>query len=216
MANDTQSVVVSVNYRLAPEHRLPSAYDDALEALHWIKTSQDDWLTRFADYSNCYLMGESAGGNIAYNAGLRAAAEVDQLKPVKIQGLILVQPFFGGKERTASEQRLANDPVLPLPVADLMWELSLPLGVDRDHEYCNPTVEGGSKVLDKIRQLVWKIIVFGSDGDPLVDREMEMVKLLKDKGAQVVGQFHGRDRHGVFVIEPTKAKELCTTIKKIY
>ncbi|KAI9078225.1 hypothetical protein K1719_039839 [Acacia pycnantha] len=68
IAQRTQSVLVSVNYRLAPEHRLPAAYDDALEALHWIRTSEEKWLTCFADYSKCYLMGESAGGNIAYNA----------------------------------------------------------------------------------------------------------------------------------------------------
>ncbi|KAI9078206.1 hypothetical protein K1719_039820 [Acacia pycnantha] len=68
-------------------------------------------------------MGESAGGNIAYNAGLRVAAEVDQLEPLKIKGLILVQPFFGGVKRTSSEERLANDTILPPPVTDLVWEL---------------------------------------------------------------------------------------------
>lgn len=73
MANDVVAVVASVEYRLAPEHRLPAAYEDAVEALHWIISNQDDWLRRYVDYSNVYLMGSSAGGNIAYNAGLRAA-----------------------------------------------------------------------------------------------------------------------------------------------
>ncbi|KAI9076323.1 hypothetical protein K1719_041686 [Acacia pycnantha] len=60
IAQRTQSVLVSVNYRLAPS-TVPAAYDDALEALHWIRTSEEKWLTCFADYSKCYLMGESAG-----------------------------------------------------------------------------------------------------------------------------------------------------------
>ncbi|XP_054788548.1 carboxylesterase 1-like [Prosopis cineraria] len=216
IAEHTQSVVVSVNYRLAPENRLPAAYDDAIEALHWIRTSDDPWLTHFADCSNCYLMGESAGGNIAYNAGLRAAAEVDQLEPLKIRGLILVQPFFGGMKRTPSELRLADDTMLPLPVTDLFWELSLPVGADRDHEYCNPTAESGYKGFDDIQRLGWKVIVFGSYGDPLVDREVELVRLLEERGVQAKGHFEGEYKHADFSKEPTKAiaKQLYQTVKK--
>ncbi|RYR76249.1 hypothetical protein Ahy_A01g000859 [Arachis hypogaea] len=76
MANATQSVVVSVDYRLASKHRLPVAYEDSVQALHWIRASNDLWLAH-ADFSRCYLMEESVGGNIAYNTGLRAAAEAD-------------------------------------------------------------------------------------------------------------------------------------------
>ncbi|XP_028768565.1 carboxylesterase 1-like [Neltuma alba] len=217
LAENTQSVVVSVNYRLAPEHRLPAAYEDAMEALHWIRTSDDPWLTCFADFSNCYLMGGSAGGNIAYNTSLRAATEVDQLEPLKIQGLILVQPFFGGVERNSSELRLADDKMLPLPVNDLFWELSLPVGVDRDHGYCNPTGESGRKGLDEIERFRWKVTVFGSYGDPLVDREMELVKALEEKGVEAKGYFEGEYKHGDFSKEPAKAlaKQLYKRIKKV-
>lgn len=216
MVETTQSVVVSVNYRLVPEHRLPAAYDDALEALHWIRTSEDPWLTRFADYSNCYLMGESAGGNIAYNAGLRAASEVNQLEPLRIQGLILLQPFFGGVKRTPSELRLADDTMLAIPVTDLFWEFSLPVGADRDHEFSNPMAESGSKGFDDIKRLGWKVIVFGSYGDPLVDREVELVKRLEEKGVEASGHFVGEYKHADFSKEPTKAlaKQLYESIKR--
>lgn len=40
-------------------------------------------------------MGDSGGGNIAYHAALLAAAQVDDLLPLKIKGLILLKPFFG-------------------------------------------------------------------------------------------------------------------------
>ncbi|RDY04978.1 Carboxylesterase 1, partial [Mucuna pruriens] len=69
MANSADALVASLDYRLAPEHRLPAAYDDAAEALRWIGSSEDEWLTKYADYSNCYLMGNSAGATIAYHAG---------------------------------------------------------------------------------------------------------------------------------------------------
>lgn len=123
IANDVQAVVASVDYRLAPEHRLPAAYDDAVEALHWIKTCpDDDWFREFVDYSSCYLMGNSAGATIAHYAGLRVAEKGHQdLKPMKIQGLILRQPFFGGTRRTDSEMRLEKNPVLLMCVCDLLW-----------------------------------------------------------------------------------------------
>ncbi|XP_061373982.1 carboxylesterase 1-like [Gastrolobium bilobum] len=216
LANQTQSVVVSVDYRLAPEHRLPAAYEDSVEALHWIKRSKDLWLTRHADYSRCYLMGESAGGNIAYNAGLRAAAEVDKIKPLKIQGLVLIQPFFGGTKRTPSELRHADDSTIPLPITDLMWNLSLPIGVDRDYEYSNPTVTAGAKVLDQIKLLGWRFAVFGCDGDPLLDRGKELVKLLEDKGMHVVGQFYGGGRHGIFVGDPSMSEKVFDLVKSFY
>ncbi|KAK3220857.1 hypothetical protein Dsin_014827 [Dipteronia sinensis] len=99
--------------------------------------------------------GNTAGGNLAYHAGLRATAEVDNLQPLKIRGLILHHPFFGGTNSTDSELRLADkNPLYHRSVGELSWSLCLPLGADLDHEYCNPTVEGGSKVvLDQIKRL---------------------------------------------------------------
>ncbi|KAK7343641.1 hypothetical protein VNO77_12547 [Canavalia gladiata] len=199
----TRSVVVSVNYRLAPEHRLPAAYKDSVEALRWIKASNDPWLTRYADYSRCFLMGESAGGNIAYFVGLRAAAIADQMKPLKIKGLVLIQPFFGGIKRTPTEVRIGQNATLPLPISDLMWDLSLPIGVGRDYKYSKPTLQGKDKVLHRIRELGWTIAVFGCEGDTLVDREKELVEMLKDKRVHTVGQFYPGGRHGIFAGDPS-------------
>ena len=211
---DLHVVIASVEYRLAPEHRLPAAYDDAVEALHWIKTTHDKWLKEYADFSNCYIMGSSSGGNIAYLAGLRVAAEVDHFEPLMIiKGLILHQPFFGGTQRTGSELRLVNDPRLPQSVLDLMWDMSLPIGVDRDHEYCNPTVMGGSKLLDQIKRLGWKVLVIGCDGDPLIDRQIELVRMLEAKSVQVVGHFSVGGYHMVHVTDPSKAEALHAVLK---
>lgn len=213
IAIELNIIIVSVGYRLTPEHQLPAAYDDAVEALHWIKTNQDDWLRNYADFSNIYIMGTSAGGNIAYHGGLRAAAEADSLKPLRIKGLILHQPFFGGSQRTPSELRVGDsDPVLPLSVSDLMWELALPIA-DRDHEYCNPTVGGGSRLLENIKLLGWRIFVTGCDGDPLIDRQIQLVKLMEEKGVAVVSKFREGDYHGVEIFEPSKAKAFHVVLK---
>nr|GMD40410.1 carboxylesterase 1-like [Ipomoea batatas] len=120
IATETSAVVISVGYRRAPEHRLPAAYDDCMEALYWIKISDDEWLTKYADFSRCFLMGTSAGGNIAYRVGLSASLICKELKPLEIRGLILHHPYFGGKERTGSELRSVDDKLFPLRLNELI------------------------------------------------------------------------------------------------
>uniref|UniRef100_A0A3Q7HB98 Alpha/beta hydrolase fold-3 domain-containing protein n=1 Tax=Solanum lycopersicum TaxID=4081 RepID=A0A3Q7HB98_SOLLC len=95
-------LVVSVEYCQAPKHRLLAAYDDCMEALHWIKTKPDELLSNHAVPEATWC-----------NVGLRAAESWDNLKPLEIKGLILNQPFFGGNKRTQSEVRLVNDDMLP-------------------------------------------------------------------------------------------------------
>ena len=63
MAHHLHVIVVSLEYRLAPEHRLPAAYDDAVEALHWIKTSHDPWLRQHSDSSPMFAVEKLTGPN---------------------------------------------------------------------------------------------------------------------------------------------------------
>ncbi|XP_019431473.1 PREDICTED: probable carboxylesterase 8 isoform X2 [Lupinus angustifolius] len=71
------AIVASVEYRLAPEDRLPAAYDDAVDAINWMRnqaldpTKSEPWIREHADFNNCFLMGCSAGGNITYFADSR-------------------------------------------------------------------------------------------------------------------------------------------------
>ncbi|XP_028768568.1 carboxylesterase 1-like [Neltuma alba] len=208
MANQIPAVVVSVQYRLAPEARLPAAYDDAVEALRWLKATDEKWIREFSDVSRCYLMGTSAGGNMAYHVGLRLAAAVDEFGPMKIKGVILHHPFFSGSQRTESEVRLAINPTLPLSGSDLMWELALPEGADRDHEYCNPTVTHDWRTrFDEIGRLGWEILLAACDGDPMVDRQMELVKMLRSRGIKTVEHI-GEGHHGMDLVDLSRAGPL--------
>ncbi|KAL5727801.1 hypothetical protein ACHQM5_000952 [Ranunculus cassubicifolius] len=188
-ASEIPSIVVSVEYRLAPENRLPAAYDDAKDALCWIKqqaldSNGDPWLRDYGDFSRCYIMGCSNGANIAYRTGL-VLPELD-LGPVKVAGLILNQPLFGGEEKTRLERKMVNDDVLPSSAMDMLWGWALPVGTNRDHEFCNPTVEGTySKNIKKMP----RILVRGFEGDVMLDRQMQFVKMLMKNGVQITAHF---------------------------
>eukprot|EP00267_Zea_mays_P038081 XP_008676231.1 probable carboxylesterase 3 [Zea mays] len=93
------AIDVSVYYRLASEHKLPAAYDDAWAALRWAVTLGEDlWLLEHADLSGVFLVGCSAGANIVHDTAVRASAA-----GVAIRGLALVPPYFTGREAMGGE-----------------------------------------------------------------------------------------------------------------
>ncbi|CAH8382827.1 unnamed protein product [Eruca vesicaria subsp. sativa] len=183
LARDSNVVVASASYRQAPEFKLPAAYDDGEDALKWIKYSPDkEWIKSYADLSNVFLMGTNSGGNVAYNVGLRSTEQ--DITPLCIRGLILHDPFFDGEERCASE--VSHENKLD---ADICWNLCLPDGEDRDHEYSNPTVGDGPDNMEKIRRLGWKVMVTGVRGELLIERQRNVANLFKEKGVDVFERF---------------------------
>ncbi|CAF1939010.1 unnamed protein product [Brassica napus] len=125
-------VVVSVNYRRAPESPYPCAYDDGWTALNWVNSRT--WLESKKDSKvRIFLAGDSSGGNIVHNVALKAGeAGIDVL------GNVLLNPMFGGEERTESEKRLDGKYFVTVRDRDWYWKAFLPEGEDREHPACNP------------------------------------------------------------------------------
>jgi len=200
------AVVISVGYRLAPEHRLPAAYDDCITALKWVTShagdgedfQHDPWLQSYADLSAVYLMGDSAGGNIAHQVvGLRGGVEA--WSSIKLRGSILVQPFFGSEQRTRSEKECPPDAVLSLEVSDAFWRLALPLGSNRDHPFSNLWSPGAPKLEE---MSLPPLLVAISGRDILRDRDHEYCNLLKQKGKSVEVVVLEEEEHGFYVLKP--------------
>ncbi|KAL6605967.1 hypothetical protein ACP70R_041620 [Stipagrostis hirtigluma subsp. patula] len=102
----TGAIGVSVYYRLAPEHKLPAAYDDGWAAVRWAVTlgdGADPWLLDHADLSRVFISGCSAGANIAHNMAVRASAPGALPDGVTLRGLALVHPYFSGKHAVGGE-----------------------------------------------------------------------------------------------------------------
>ncbi|CAN6224714.1 unnamed protein product [Urochloa humidicola] len=96
-------LVVSVNYRLAPEHPLPAGYDDSFRALKWAASDDvEPWLSQHGDLGRLFIAGDSAGGNIAHNVAMMAASEGEAgsgtAAAVQIEGAVLLHAGFAGRE----------------------------------------------------------------------------------------------------------------------
>ncbi|KAI3979956.1 hypothetical protein MKX01_042610 [Papaver californicum] len=126
------AVVVSVNYRRSPENRYPCAYDDGWAALQWVHSKS--WLRSGKDSkAHVYLVGDSSGGNMVHHVSMRAVES-----KTEVLGNILLNPMFGGMERTESEKKLDGKYFVTINDRDWYWRAFLPEGEDRDHPACNP------------------------------------------------------------------------------
>ena len=69
LAEETRAVVVSVDYRLAPENKFPTAHEDAFAAYKWVKANASKYNWNPAKVA---VAGESAGGNMAITVSMMA------------------------------------------------------------------------------------------------------------------------------------------------
>ncbi len=119
--------VVSVDYRLAPEHCFPAATDDAFAALVWAAEQYPG--------SAIVVGGDSAGGNLAAVAALRAR---DAGGP-EIALQVLVYPVVDcDLTRPSYAEHTDTKLILNTPEMAWFWDHYVPNEAEREHPYASP------------------------------------------------------------------------------
>jgi acetyl esterase/lipase len=112
LSKAANAIVVSVDYRRAPEHKFPAQHDDALAAYKWVIANA---ASIKGDPKRVALAGESAGGNLAVATAV-AARDAKLQMPL---GIISVYPIAQPDTTTASYTENAN--AKPLNRAMMVW-----------------------------------------------------------------------------------------------
>ncbi|KAK1678924.1 hypothetical protein QYE76_039772 [Lolium multiflorum] len=191
LAASIPAVVASVDYRLAPEHRFPAAYDDGEAALRWTLAGAGGALP--CPPAAVFVAGDSAGGNVAHHVAARMQR--------RVAGLVLLQPFFGGEAPTASELRLRDAPFGEPGRMAWVWRAFLPPGATRDHEAANVPAairRGGDQ---EWRAFPPTLVCVGG-WDVHQDRQREYADALRAAGAEEAAVVEFTDAiHAFYVFE---------------
>ena len=165
LAAQAGCAVVSVDYRLAPEHRFPTAVNDAWDAVQFIAGAQGgrEW---GLDSTRLALGGDSAGGTLAAVCAILAR---DAGLPLALQ--MLFYPGTGPWADTDSYRRFADGPVLTRRLVDWFFAQYIDDAQREDWRFaplladdvegvapawiglaeCDPVVDEGIAYADKLR-----------------------------------------------------------------
>src|SRR5947208_5487952 len=182
LAHEGELIVISVDYRLAPEHKFPAAVDDAITATKWVAAHAGQL---GIDAGHLLVGGDSAGGNLA---AVVALATRDGDGP-KLAGQVLIYPAtdFAMKHPSHSEPETS----ILLTHSVIKW-------------FCNHYLNGpadidnwqASPARAKTLAGLPPAYVLTAGADPLRDEGDEYAARLKEAGVSVTykhfpGQFHG-------------------------
>jgi acetyl esterase len=182
LADEGQLIVISVDYRLAPEHKFPAAIDDAIASTKWIAANSEQL---GIDASRLMVGGDSAGGNLA--AAVAISARDGNGPAIAAQLLIYPAIDFAMTHPSHSEPETS----ILLTHSVIRWF--------RDN-YLNGTADVGDWRASPARAKTLiglpPAYVLTAGADPLRDEGDEYANRLKEAGVPVTyrhfsGQFHG-------------------------
>jgi acetyl esterase len=192
MANGIGAVVVSVDYRLAPESPWPAAAEDVYAVADWA-TQQAKTLG--VDPGRLLVAGDSAGGNLAAVTALMAR---DRDWPA-IAGQLLVYPVIAADFGTASYQSYGEGYYNTAAAMAWYWDQYIPKLVDRSHPYASPL---RARLTD-----LPPAVVITAECDPLSSEGEHYAKALVAAGVPVVHRDYAGAIHGFITMA---SLDICT------
>lgn len=184
--------VVSVDYRLAPEHPFPAAPDDCLAATRW---AAEHAAELGADPSRVAVAGDSSGGTLAAVTALRVR---DEGGP-RLLGQLLVYPSADlGLPATPSLAEYGEG--FGLGAADLRWFWGKYLAPgDERHPHASPMHAPDLRGLPPA-------LVVTAECDPLRDDADRFAERLREAGVPATVSRYGGATHGFFTLAGLVAK----------
>ena len=170
LAEGAGAVVVSVHYRLAPEHTPPAQLDDCVAAVRW---AVDHAAELNADGSRFALAGDSAGGNLAACAALRLR---DEGGPRARLQLLLYGAFTGNNDLPSVIEN-GEGKILTRQMMDWFYRHYLSAGADPKDPYIFP-INGDLRGLPPAHLIVGTL-------DPLLDDSKLYAEALQKAGVPV-------------------------------
>jgi acetyl esterase len=184
LCHATGCVVVSVDYRLAPESGFPAAAEDCLAAARWIAANAGSIGARPGPIA---VAGDSAGGNLAAVVSLMAR---DRGGP-EIGFQLLIYPVVDCDFERPSYIENADGYLLTRDVMRWFWNQYVPEPGDRRNSYVNPLAS------DDLADLP-PALVLTAEFDPLRDEGEAYAAALKAAGVPVTATRYDGMIHGFF------------------
>ena len=207
ICRDVEAVVVSVDYRLAPEHPFPAGFEDCLAATRWVA---EHIAELGGDAGRIAVAGDSAGGNLAAAVALACRQDGPALA-----AQLLLYPCVDFREDTdLHPSRVENGEGLFLTSEDMRWFANHYLP-DPDHLQ-DPRA---SVLLATELSGLPPAIVGTGEYDPLRDEGEAYGKALEAAGVKVVLRRYDGLIHGFFGMgswspaSADAAKELCEELR---
>lgn len=205
LANKSGHAVLSVDYRLAPEHIFPAAFDDCVAAVKW---ASENAQALGIDNSRMAVGGDSAGGNLA------AAVALAEIVPLKFQ--MLIYPAVDMSMESPSINENANAPILTKSV--MAWFVDHYMGSEGDR---GSIAASPMRASDEQLKRMPPAIVITAQFDPLRDEGEAYGKRLVESGVSATitrynGAFHGFFNMITILDDAQSAHAQASTLLKKY
>ncbi len=201
LANGAGCAVVSVDYRMGPEHRFPAAVDDCIAATYWVARNAD---ALGVDASRMAVGGDSAGGNLAAVVAIAARDAADL--PIAMQ--LLIYPATDQRRISASYQSNGQGYLL---TQDTMTYF-------HDHYITDAAQDLDWRASPLLREDLSGLppaLVLTAGYDPLRDEGLQYAQRLSEAGNTATHmcferQIHGFITMGRVIDEANAAVALCS------